>query len=120
MSDLVVSTLKAVTRTEEDGAIRCEAEDVAMHKMGTGSINDSHLVNGIIFRRRILLDSLPSIIEDAKVVTIHGDIAPRKQIRSAEIEIEEIEQLDAFIESEESRRDELANTLLASCTKGNV
>ncbi len=114
LSELVVSTLKAVTRTEKDGKIRCEAEDVTMHKTGSGSVNDSHLVSGIIFRRRVLLDSLPSLIENAKVVTIHGDIAPRKQIRTAEIEIEEIEQLDAFIESEESRRDELTNNLLAS------
>ncbi|MEE2759697.1 MAG: TCP-1/cpn60 chaperonin family protein [Candidatus Thermoplasmatota archaeon] len=114
LSKLVVSTLQAVTRTEEDGTIRCEAEDVTMHKIGSGTIDDSHLVRGIIFRRRILLDSLPSLIENAKVATIHGNIAPRKQIRNAEIEIEEIEQLDAFIESEESTRDQLTKILLAS------
>lgn len=114
LSDLVVSALGVVTRNEPDGTLRCEVEDVTMHKTGSGIITDSHLIRGIIFRRRILLDSLPNIIEDAKVATIHGDIAPRKQIRNAEIEIEEIEQLDAFIQSEESTRDELTKTLLKS------
>jgi len=114
LSNLVVSTLTAVTRKELDGTLRCEAEDVTMHKIGSGTINDSGLVFGTIFRRRILLDSLPDLIEDAKVAIINGDIAPRKQIRNAEIEIEEVEQLDAFIQSEESKRDELAKILLNS------
>ena len=65
-------------------------------------------------RRRVLLDSLPSLIENAKVATISGDIAQRKQIRSAEIEIEDAAQLDAFLAAEEATRDTLATTLLSS------
>lgn len=91
-----------------------DADFITMHKTNTGSLSDSKLLNGIVVRRRVLLDSLPSIIEGAKVATINGDIAPRKQIRAAEIEIEEAAQLEAFLAAEETTRDTISETLLAS------
>ena len=87
---------------------------ITMHKTNIGGLEDSHLIHGVIVRRRVLLDALPSKIVDAKVATINGDLAPRKQIRTAEIEIEEVEQLDSFLKAEETTRDILAETLLAS------
>ena len=95
-------------------AVEGDPDYITMHKTNTGGIGDSNLLRGIVARRRILLDSLPSQIDNAKVATINGDIAPRKQIRSAEIEIEEAEQLEAFLNAEESTRDTLAETLLSS------
>ena len=94
--------------------VEADADFITMHKTNVGSLTDSKLIHGIVVRRRVLLDSLPSQIDDAKVATINGDIAPRKQIRSAEIEIEDASQLDAFLEAEEATRDDLAETLLAS------
>ena len=105
LSDMIVQALQTV-----DG----DPDFVTMHKTNKGSLSDSKLLNGIVVRRRILLDSLPTKIEGAKVATINGDIAPRKQIRSAEIEIEDAEQLDAFLAAEEATRDGLAESLLKS------
>ena len=87
---------------------------VTMHKMKSGGLQDSKILHGIVVRRRILLDSLPTEIEDAKVATINGDLAPRKQIRTAEIEIEDANQLDAFLAAEEEAVSDLAAKLLAS------
>ena len=87
---------------------------VTMHKMKSGGLQDSKILHGIVVRRRILLDSLPTEIEDAKVATINGDLAPRKQIRTAEIEIEDANQLDAFLAAEEEAVSDLATKLLAS------
>ena len=94
--------------------VEADADFITMHKTNVGGLVDSKLIHGIVVRRRILLDSLPSQIDDAKVATINGDIAPRKQIRSAEIEIEDASQLDAFLDAEDATRDHLADTLLAS------
>ena len=105
LSKMIVEALNTV-----DG----DADFITMHKTNTGGLGDSKILHGIVVRRRILLDALPSLIEDAKVATINGDLAPRKQIRTAEIEIEEAAQLEAFLEAEEKTRDALAETLLAS------
>ena len=105
LSKMIVEALNTVD---------ADADNITMHKTNVGSLADSKLIHGIVVRRRILLDSLPSQIDDAKVATISGDIAPRKQIRTAEIEIEDAEQLDAFLEAEDSTRDSLAETMLTS------
>ena len=105
LSEMIVQALETV-----DG----DPDSITMHKTNTGSLSDSKLLNGIVVRRRVLLDSLPSTIDHAKVATINGDIAPRKQIRDAEIEIEETAQLDAFLAAEEATRDTLTETLIAS------
>ena len=80
LSKMIVEALNTVD---------ADADFITMHKTNVGSLADSKLIHGIVVRRRVLLDSLPSHIDDAKVATINGDIAPRKQIRSAEIEIED-------------------------------
>ena len=94
--------------------VQGDTDFVTMHKINSGSLANSSLLHGVVVRRRILLDSLPTTIEGAKVATINGDIAPRKQIRSAEIEIEDTEQLDAFLHAEEVVRDKLSAILVAS------
>ena len=105
LSKMIVEALNIV-----DG----DTDSITMHKTNTGGLVDSKILHGIVVRRRILLDALPSIIENAKVATINGDLAPRKQIRTAEIEIEEAAQLEAFLDAEEKTRDTLSETLLAS------
>ena len=108
------ATILSKMIVEALNTVEGDADFITMHKTNTGSLSDSKLLNGIVVRRRVLLDSLPSRIEDAKVATINGDIAPRKQIRAAEIEIEEVAQLDAFLAAEETARDALSETLLSS------
>jgi chaperonin GroEL (HSP60 family) len=103
LAALVAEALSIV----EDGA-----EDVSMFKVGSGALSDSHLVRGVVLRRRILLDALPTTLQNPKVAAIHGDIAPRKQIRTAEIEIEGVEQLESFLAAEDEIRDGLAKNLL--------
>ena len=105
LSTLIVDALQTV-----DG----DVDSITMHKTNSGSLASSNLLYGIVVRRRILLDALPTQITAPKVATINGDIAPRKQIRSAEIEIEDTNQLDAFLQAEEEVRDKLSETLVAS------
>ena len=105
LSQMIVEALQTVDS---------DPDYVAMHKINSGGLLDSTILHGIVVRRRVLLDALPSEIIDAKVATINGDLAPRKQIRSAEIEIEEASQLEAFLAAEEKTIETLANTLLDS------
>ncbi len=105
LSTLIVDALQAV---------QGDVDSITMHKTNSGSLASSKLLYGIVVRRRILLDALPTQIENPKVATINGDIAPRKQIRTAEIEIEDTNQLDAFLQAEEATRDKLSETLIAS------
>jgi chaperonin GroEL (HSP60 family) len=113
LAELIVQAATSVYRIEDD-KVRCDAEDVWMHTSGRGNLSNSHLISGVVMRHRILSDALPELVIDAKVATLSCDIKFRKQKRDAEIEIEEVSQLDAFIDAEEAQRDEIAKTLLAT------
>ena len=109
-SSLVRDSLDAVKdQVETPGA-----EHVAMYKTGSGGLRDSHLIKGIAIRRRILMDSLPNNITNAKTAVIGGDIKIRKMTRSAEIQITSADQLDGFIEAEQARKKEISNTIIKS------
>lgn len=94
--------------------VGARSERVTMHRIGHGSLADSGLLRGIVVRRRVLLDALPERLESPLVALIHGDLALRKQIRSAEIEIDSVESLEGFLAAEEAKRDALATHLMGT------
>ena len=67
LSQMIVEALQTVDS---------DPDYVAMHKINSGGLLDSTILHGIVVRRRVLLDALPSEIIDAKVATINGDLAP--------------------------------------------
>ena len=69
-ASLIVKALSTVL----DSRGEASAEHVSMFKSGKGSIGDSRLVNGIILRRRVLMDNLPNDLLDAKVACLNGDL----------------------------------------------
>ena len=71
LSQMIVEALQTV----DSGSRLC-----CHTKINSGGLLDSTILRGIVVRRRVLLDALPSEIIDAKVATINGDLAPRKQI----------------------------------------
>ena len=66
LSQMIVEALQTVDS---------DPDYVAMHKINSGGLLDSTILHGIVVRRRVLLDALPSEIIDAKVATINGDLA---------------------------------------------
>jgi chaperonin GroEL (HSP60 family) len=65
------------------------------------------LVNGVIIRRRVLMNDLPNDIRDAKVVCLEGDIKIRDMVRDAELKITSADDLDSFIGAERERKQEI-------------
>ena len=85
-----------------------------MFKSGTGSIRDSRLVNGIILRRRVLMDNLPNNLRDVKVVCLNGELKIREMSRDAEMKITSADDLDSFIEAEKDRKGEISRGIIES------
>ena len=85
-----------------------------MFMSGSGGLRDSRLVRGVIVNRRVLMDTLPNRLSDAKVAVLGGDLKLRSMTRDAEIQITEAEQLDSFVDAEQARKDTLAEAVIAS------
>ncbi len=93
------------------------AEDVLMHMAGTGDLSESRLVRGVVMRRRLVMDRMPTSLEDVRVAVIGVPLAPREMSHDAEIEVTNADVLGAFIDADREIRDRLAATLLASGAK---
>ena len=109
-SPIVVEALTTLAANRDDAG----AEHVAMFKTGTGRLRDSRMVRGVIVNRRVLMDTLPNRLTDAKVAVLGGDLKIRSMTRDAEIQITEAEQLDSFVDAEQARKDALADAVIAS------
>ena len=112
-SSIIVEALISISKTQEQP----KAENIAMFKSKSGSINDSRIISGVAFRRRVLMDSLPNKLSKAKVAVISGDIKIRKMTRTAEIQITSADQLEAFVDAEKTRKNRLAQSIINSGAK---
>ena len=80
-SAIISQALSILSENREDAS----AEHVAMFKTGTGGLRDSRLIRGVVVNRRVLMDSLPNHLENAKVAVLGGDLKIRSMTRNAEI-----------------------------------
>ena len=71
-------------------------------------------INGIILRRRVLMDTLPNDLRDAKVICLNGELKIREMSRDAEMKITTADDLDSFIEAEKDRKEEISRSILES------
>ena len=109
-ASLIVKALSTVL----DSRGEASAEHVSMFKSGKGSIGDSRLVNGIILRRRVLMDNLPNDLLDAKVACLNGDLKIRKMSRDVEMKITSADDLDSFVGAEKGRKENIFRSILDS------
>ena len=112
--DIFAPMVRDALTAVEESVDKPGAEHVAMFKIGSGGLRDSHLIRGVAICRRVLMDSLPNDLVNARTVVIGGDVKIRKMTRTAEIQITSAEQLDGFVEAESERKSELAKALIDS------
>ena len=109
-SSIIVESIKSISEKQPIP----RAENIAMFKSNAGNIHDSRIIQGVAFRRRVLMDSLPNKLSDVKVAIISGDIKIRKMTRTAEIQITSADQLEAFVDAEQDRKNSISQSLVDS------
>jgi chaperonin GroEL (HSP60 family) len=109
-SPIITGALSILAANRDDAG----AEHVAMFKTGTGGLRDSRLIRGVVINRRVLMDSLPNRLSDAKVAVLGGDLKIRSMTRDAEIQITNADQLDSFVDAEQTRKQALADAIINS------
>ena len=107
---IITDALNILASNRDDAG----AEHVAMFKTGIGGLHDSLLIRGIVVNRRVLMDSLPNRLNDAKVAVLGGDLKVRSMTRDAEIQITSADQLDSFVDAEQARKKTIADAIIAT------
>ncbi len=121
-SIVVDAILQVAERTDKE--IIIDTDMIKVEKKAGGSLSDSQLINGIVIDKEIVHAGMPKRIENAKIALIDSALEIKETETDAEISISDPEQLQAFIDKEESMLREMvehikkAGANVVFCQKG--
>jgi thermosome len=120
LADLSVQAVKAVV--DEDGSV--DTDNITVEKKVGGGITDSQLVHGMVIDKERLHPNMPKKVINAKVALLNAAIEIEKTEVDAKIEITSPDQLQAFLDQEETMLKDMVQRIVKTganvvfCQKG--
>ena len=104
--------------------LKVDLDNIKVEKKAGGSIHDTQLIKGIVLDKEVVHSGMPKRVENAKIALINSALEIEKTEMSAEIRINERQQMQMFLEQENkmlrSMVDKIktAGTNVIICQKG--
>lgn len=123
LSDLVVEAVQTVAE-KEDGKYHIDLDHVKIEKKTGASLHDSELIKGIVLDKEIVHTGMPRHVDNAKIALIDAAMEIKETETDAKIEITSPDQLQAFLDQEESMLKKMVDNIQKSganvliCQKG--
>ena len=120
LAELSVKAVKAIM--DEDGTV--DVDNITVEKKVGGSITNSELVYGMVIDKERLHPNMPKKVKDAKIALLNSAIEIEKTEVDAKIEITSPDQLQAFLDQEETMLKDMVNKIVSTganvvfCQKG--
>ncbi len=117
---MAVDAVKAVV--DEDGTV--DTDNITVEKKVGGGITDSMLVAGVVIDKDRLHPNMPKKVTDARIALLNAAIEIEKTEVDAKIQITSPDQLQAFLDQEETMLKDMVDKIVASganvvfCQKG--
>ncbi len=99
--DLVVDAVRQVA-IEENGKTIIDLDQIKVEKKTGASLGDSQLVKGIVIDKEIVHSGMPKKINNAKIALVDAALEIKETETDAKIEITSPDQLQAFLDQEET------------------
>jgi len=109
---------------EVDGKFKADLDDIMVEKKAGESLSDTKLIKGLVIDKEVVHPGMPKRIEKAKIALLDKALEVEKTEFDAKINIESPEQMEAFLNEEESMLKEMVDKIKASganvviCQKG--
>src|ERR671918_505103 len=101
LSKMVVDAAKQVVESVDEGKkLRVDLDNIKVEKKAGTSIRDSKLIKGIVLDKEVVHAGMPKKIEKAKIALINSALEIEKTEMSAEIRINDPQQMQMFLEEE--------------------
>ena len=103
LAQLVVDAVVQVAEsTEKDGekSYKVDIDNVKVEKKAGGSLVDTKLISGIVLDKEVVHSAMPKRIDNAKIALINSPLEIEKTEFSAEIRINDPDQMQKFLEEE--------------------
>ncbi len=119
LAKLVVEGVKQV---EEDGKV--ERDHIKMHRIQGATIEESKLIKGVVIDKSRIDNTMPKKVKDAKIALLKYPVEVKDLETDAKIKLTDPNQMQAFIEQEESMVREMVDKIIDTganvlfCQKG--
>ncbi len=111
--ELAVMAVKAVRSVvDEDGTV--DIDNITVEKKVGGGITDSLLVSGVVIDKERLHPSMPKSVTDARIALLNAAVEIEKTEVDAKIQITSPNQLQAFLDQEETALRGMVDNIVAS------
>ncbi len=107
---IAVDAIKAVV--DEDGSV--DTDNITVEKKVGGSIGDSVLISGVVIDKDRLHPSMPKKVTAAKIALLNAAVEIEKTEVDAKIQITSPDQLQAFLDQEETMLKGMVDKIAAS------
>ena len=123
LADLAVKAMKEVA--EKDGENwKVDVDDVKVEKKTGESLADTSLIKGIVLDKEVVHSAMPKRVEKAKIALLDASLEIEKTEIDAKLNIETPDQIEAFLNQEETMLRDMAEKITKSgatvviCQKG--
>ncbi|MDO8427821.1 MAG: thermosome subunit beta [Candidatus Diapherotrites archaeon] len=117
LSDIVVDAVLQVAEKQGKETI-VDKDQIKIEKKDGGHVSESELIRGIVVDKEIVHSGMPKLVNNARIALIDVALEVKETETDAEISISDPEQLQAFIDKEESMLKEMVDRIAK--TKANV
>jgi thermosome len=123
LATVVVDAILLISEKVEKG-FKADIDNVKVEKKPGGAITDTQLISGMVLDKEVVHSGMPKRVEEAKIALVNSPLEIEKTEFSAEIRINDPEQMQKFMDEEsnilkamvEKVKDAGANVLI--CQKG--
>ncbi len=123
LAPLVVDAVQAVAETTPHGE-SVDPDDIQIVTQQGGSVEETELVEGIILSKERVHSGMPESIQEARIALLDTPIEIRETEVDAQIQITDPNQLETFLDEEESQLRRIVDTIkeaganVVFCQKG--
>jgi len=106
---------EAILHVAEKGEkeYKADIDDIMVEKKPGESLNDTKLIHGIVVDKEVVHPGMPKRVEKAKIALLDTALEIEKTEFDAKINIESPEQMEAFLQQEESMLKDMAEKVVA-------
>ncbi|MFQ6085137.1 MAG: thermosome subunit beta [Candidatus Bathyarchaeia archaeon] len=110
LADLAVDAVLKVAQNVK-GEYRIDLDDIKLEKKGGESLSDTVLIDGVLIDKEVVHPGMPRRIEHAKIALTDNPLEIEKTEFDAKINIETPEQMQEFLQAEESMLMNMVNKI---------
>lgn len=101
LAGIVVDAILLISEKEEKGS-KADIDNVKVEKKPGGAITDTQLIRGMVLDKEVVHSGMPRRIEEANIALVNSALEIEKTEFSAEIRIDDPEQMQKFMDEESS------------------